>query len=131
MRWTAVLVSSLLLCACPSTLARCSDGCPDATVCDDATGLCVRPEPLDAGLFDAGVPDSGSIDAGVVDAGAPDGGAESDAGLTDAGAPDAGRVVLPNQASILSGGRASSAAYRMDATISAPISVRLRAETTN
>lgn len=153
MRWIVVM-ASVALSACPSTLAMCSDGCPVGTVCDVPTGICVRPDAvdsgsiaLDAGQVDAGAPDAGASDAGVDDAGTPDAGAApdagpvdagpvdaglSDAGATDAGspdagspdagAPDAGRVVLPNQASIASGGRATSAAYRMDATIGAQVS---------
>lgn len=147
MRWIVVLVSSLALAACPSTLAMCSQGCPSGTVCDVPTGLCVRPDvvdagvvvdagSVDAGLVDAGAPDAGLRDAGVEDAGVGDAGAEPDAGAVDAGpvdggatdagpvdagATDAGRVVLPNQMSIASGGRATSATYRMDATIGTPI----------
>ena len=147
MRWIVVMWS-LALSACPSTLVMCSDGCPAGTVCDVPTGICVRPDPvdsgsitldagqIDAGPVDAGAADAGAIDAGVEDAGSPDAGTEpdagpvdagsTDAGVVDAGRPDAGtadagRVVLPNQASIASGGRATSAAYRMDATIGAPV----------
>ncbi len=82
---------------CTAAGAMCPDPAspPNATTCDLATGLCVPPLVLDAGVPDAGsLPrDGGARDGGGVrDAGGVRDGGERDAGLDrDAGSPrDAG-----------------------------------------
>lgn len=53
--------------ACGPRIRRCTEGCPQESTCDAASGFCVRSTP-DAGVTDSGV-DAGRTDAGVIDAG--------------------------------------------------------------
>ncbi|MEQ9500142.1 MAG: hypothetical protein RIT81_24920 [Deltaproteobacteria bacterium] len=77
---------------CTAAGAMCPDPAspPNATTCDLATGLCVPPLVLDAGVPDAGSRDGGPVrDGGIARDGGPvrDGGGPNDGGNRDAG-PD-------------------------------------------